>query len=685
MQSGRAENAPLHPRTFINHVQDIWVGIDVQGVPALMALSIVVGLGTGATAVLFIKAIERITQFSFEQGLPQFLAPLGPAWIVVVPILGALISGPIIAYWAMEARGHGVPEVMQAIVMQGGRIRPRVAAIKSVASAVCIGTGGSAGREGPIVQVGAALGSTAGQIFRLGTERTTTLVACGAAAGIAATFNAPIAGVIFAMEVILGEFSTHYFGMVVVSAVAASIVSREFLGATPAFAVPAHTLQSPWELPLYALLGVLAALIGWLFVGILYYLEDRFEQWHFPEALKPAVGAIPVGIIGFFYIQALGTGLNTIEATLSGNLPWLLLLLLLGAKLVATSFTLGSGNSGGIFSPALFMGAMLGSAFGQWAHTMFPSMTAGAGAYALVGMASVFAAAAHAPLTAFLIVFEMSGDYRMILPLMVTVGLSTLLSQYLRRYSIYTLKLAKRGIPLQRSRDVDVMRGVTVGEVMTQEPDVVYADMGLKELADAFTQTHHHGFPVIQRDDTFVGVVTIQDLERATTEGGVNEYTVGDITEHNPITAYPSDPLSKVLHYMSDRQVGRIPVIDPDDPTRLVGLLRRQNIVRAYRYAILRKMEEQQRQDNVRLGHLADTEILEITLQSGASAVGRRIKDLDLPAQGLITSIRRDDEVLIPHGETLLQPGDTVVALTRQEASENLYQALQGPDKRKSV
>lgn len=683
--SGRAQGALVRRRTLIDRLESLWTGIDIQGVPVLMAIAIVVGLGTGVTAVLFILGIEFITRVAFEQGLPQLLVPFGSVWIVLVPILGALISGPIIAYGAMEARGHGVPEVMQAIIMQGGRIRPRVAAVKSIASAVCIGTGGSAGREGPIVQVGAALGSTAAQLFNLDTERTTTLVACGAGAGIAATFNAPIAGVIFAMEVILGEFTTHYFGMVVVSAVAASIVSRGFLGATPAFAVPAYTLKSPWELPLYALLGILAALVGWLFVGVLYYLEDRFERRHFPEALKPAVGAIPVGIIGLFYFRALGTGLHTIEATLTGSLPWMLLLVLLGAKLVATSFTLGSGNSGGIFSPALFMGAMLGSAFGQWAHTLFPAVTANAGAYALVGMASVFAASAHAPLTAFLIVFEMSGDYRMILPLMVTVGLSTLLSQYLRRYSIYTLKLVKRGIPLERSRDVDVMRGVTVGEVMTQEPDVVYAGMSLKELADAFTQTHHHGFPVLNGEGAFIGVVTIQDLERATTEGDLQGRTVGDITERNPITATPSDPLSKVLHHMSDRQIGRIPVLDPDDPTRLVGLLRRQNIVRAYRYAILRKMEEQHRQVNMRLGHLTDTEIVEITLQSGDAAVGRRIRDLGLPAEALITSVRRGDEVLIPHGETLLQPQDTVVALTRQDTTETLYHTLKGVDEQRPV
>ena len=497
MLSSDSQSASVGAGTARGGLRHIWAHIDVHSTAILMSLAVGVGVGTALVAVLFIKAISVVTSFSFEQGMPQFLAFLGPAWIVLVPIIGGLIGGPIIARWAIEAKGHGVPEVLQAIILRGGRIRPRVALVKSIASTICIGTGGSAGREGPIVQVGAALGSTAAQLMKLGTERTITLVACGAAAGIAATFNAPIAGVVFAMEVILGEFTTQYFGTVVVAAVSASIVSRQFLGSNPAFTVPTYSLVSPGEIPFYAILGVLAALAGWAFVGILYFFEDRFDAWRLPAAWKPAVGAIGVGLTALLYPQALGTGLASIGQALQGALPWTLLLALVFAKLAATSFTLGSGNSGGIFSPSLFMGAMLGGAFGYWVHILFPAFTGSMGAYALVGMAAVFAASAHAPLTAFLIVFEMSGDYRMILPLMVTVGLSTLISQRMRRYSIYTWKLAKRDIPLERDRDVDIIRGLNVGEVMTFEPDVIDGQASLQELSDAMARTGHHGFPVI--------------------------------------------------------------------------------------------------------------------------------------------------------------------------------------------
>jgi CIC family chloride channel protein len=676
MLSGSTEPVPAAAKSVPGNLRRLFREVDVQSTAVLMFVAVLVGLGTGLAAVVFIRVIGWITHISFEQGLPQLLSPLGHAWVAVVPVIGALISGPIIAYWAIEAKGHGVPEVMQAIVMKGGRIRPRVALVKSIASSVCIGTGGSAGREGPIVQVGAALGSTVAQVFRLGPERTVTLVACGAAAGISATFNAPVAGVIFAMEVILGEFTTQYFGTVVVASVAASIVSHAFLGANPAFAVPSYALVSAWELVLYVGLGVLAALTGWAFVGILYYMEDRFDPWRIPNALKPAVGAVAVGLIGIVYPQSLGTGLSVIEKALQNSLPWNLLLILVFTKLIATSFTLGSGNSGGIFSPSLFMGAMLGGAFGSWSHHMFPAITASPGAYALVGMASVFAAAAHAPLTAFLIVFEMSGDYHLILPLILTVGLSTVLSQYLRGNSIYTLKLVKRGIPLERDRDVDVMRGLSVSEVMTQNPDVVRADMSLQGLADTFTRTRHHGFPVLDNHDSFAGVVTIEDLEQAMAQHSASSLAVDDIVRRDCVTVYPDDPLSKALRLMSERGVGRVPVVSRQNPERLVGLLRRGDIIRAYRYAVLRKLESQHRKESMQLGRLTDTEILEIPLAPGMAAVGRRIRDLHLPEQALITTIRRGEDIFIAHGETLLQPGDTVVILTKREAANDLRTTL---------
>ena len=330
----------------------------------VLLTSIIVGISTGFGAIAFIWLIDQFKKFFFgfiQGGLSIWLGGLA---VVLIPALGGLIAGPLINRFAREAKGHGVPEVMQAIALRGGRIRPQVVVVKALASAACIGSGGSAGREGPIVQIGSALGSVIGQVFRLSDDRIRNLVACGAAAGIAAVFNAPIAGTIFAMEVILGEFTTAYFGNVVICAVTASVVSRRFLGNSPAFAVPAYAMVSPWEILFYALLGLLAALTAWLFVNGLYWFEDVFDDWRFPDALKPAVGGLMLGGLAYFLPGVLGSGLEFIEQAINGNLVVSLMAILIFGKMLATDFTLGSGNSGGGFAPSLFVGAMLGGTFG---------------------------------------------------------------------------------------------------------------------------------------------------------------------------------------------------------------------------------------------------------------------------------------------------------------------------------
>jgi CIC family chloride channel protein len=634
----------------------------------LITTALIVGLGGGLGAVVFRWLINSFTHISFDV-MRGWLSFMGPAYVVIVPAIGGLFVGPMIFFFAREAKGHGVPEVMEAIALRGGRIRPIVVLIKSLASSLCIGTGGSVGREGPIVQIGSALGSTLGQLLKLSDERIRNLVACGAAAGIAATFNAPIAGVIFALEIILGEFSVSYFSTVVISSVTASVVGRIAFGNTAAFAAPPYSLVSPWELPLYVLLGGLAGLVAFVFVGALYWFEDLFDAWRFPEYVKPAAGGLLVGAIGFYFPHVFGVGYPAIGDALLDKLMLGTMGLLVLAKVLATSLTIGSGGSGGVFAPSLFIGAMAGGAFGNVVHQLLPNTTAVPGAYALVGMAAVFAGAAHAPITAIIILFEMTNDYRIILPLMLATVVSTLLSQRLRRENIYTLKLSRRGVRLEQGRDIDVMQGVLVGEAMTTNVDTVGADLPLIELDRAFHETHHHGFPVLDGNGGLFGVVTIQDLERARERGPIPGMYVRDIATRSVLTAYPDEPVWTALRRLGTRDVGRLPVVDRQNPQRLVGIIRRHDIVRAYKVGIRRKLEMQARTERFRLSKLADTEFIEIEILLQSPVAHQAVKELTLPEGCVLVSILRDNRVLIPHGDTRLAPGDRLTALVRLDCT----------------
>lgn len=650
----------------------------VQPPEALLAigLAVVAGAGVGGAYIAFHYLIQFFEDLGFVRGA-EWLKWLGRYYVILIPALGGLLVGPLVTFLAPEAKGHGVPEVMEAVALRGGRIRPIVAVVKSVASAITIGTGGSVGREGPIVQIGSALGSTLGQLLHLSDRRIRNLVACGAAGGIAATFNAPIAGVIFAVEVILGEIEVESLGNVVISAVTAAVLSRLVFGNSPAFPVPEYTLVSPWELFFYLGLGLLAALVGVAFVRLLYFSEDLFDRWRFPTYLKPAAGGLLLGVVGLAYPQVFGVGYNTLAQTLLGTTAIQLAAILILAKLVAASITLGSGASGGIFAPSLYMGAMLGAAFGGVVHSLFPAATAGSGAYAMVGMAAVFTAAARAPLTAILILFEMTDDYHIILPLMLACVISTLVARRLHQESIYTEKLVRRGIRLQRGRDIDVMQGITVGEVMETTPEWVSPDMSLRDLSDKFATSHHNGFPVLDEEGRLFGVVTLQDLERVTRQGqrppGAR---VRDIATTSLLVAYPDEALWVALKRMGVRDIGQLPVVSREDPNRLVGWIRGSDMVRAYNLAIARRVELQHRADRLRLGRVTGARFVELVVNHQGQVAGRQVKSLQLPKDCVLVSIQRGRGLVLPHGDTVLRPGDKVVALVDHNCMDRLYEAF---------
>jgi CIC family chloride channel protein len=671
-------------------------------ITVLFGTAILVGAGTGLGAVLFIKLIALIEELFFTRGATVF-SFLGRGLFIVVPFVGSLMAGPIITFFANEAKGHGVPEVMQAIALRGGRIRPRIVVAKIIASALCIGSGGSAGREGPIVQVGAALGSTIGQWLDLSETRIRNLVACGAAAGIAATFNAPIAGVVFAIEIILSEWRLGDMGSVVISAVTASTVARIFLGERPAFAIPNYGIQTPWEVLLYALLGVLSAVAAVYFIRLLYWLEDLFDKWRFPDALKPAVGGLLLGVVAFVYPSVLGllpvnggqlglplesniplifgSGFLVIEAALLGKLSFVLMVLLVLLKPLATSLTLGSGNSGGVFAPALFTGAVLGGAFGRIVEYFAPGGTGGVGAFAVVGMAAVFAGAARAPFTAILIVFEMTDDYRLIIPLMTGVIVSLLVAERLHRESIYTLKLVRRGIHLQHGRDLDVMETVRVDEVMVNQPVTVPVNLPVSFLAGEFVRTGRHGFAVISEDGSLFGMVSLADYRRAI-DGNpetADQLLVKDIATRDVVSVFPDETVGAALQRMAPRDISRLPVVSREDVHRLVGVVRRNDIVRAYDVGSMRREEARQYAEKTRLVNDARAQFFDSTLTPESRAAGKTVAELDLPRAAVLVSIRRGRNLMIPRGGTRLQAGDVVTLLCEKDYIEIARDALLKP------
>jgi len=545
-----------------------------------MLIAVFVGIIAGLGAVVFRKLIDLFHSIGFEGG-ESLLSGMGAYYIVLIPAAGGLIVGPLIYFFAREAKGHGVPEVMIAVAKNGGVIRARVALVKILASAITIGTGGSVGREGPIVQIGATFGSVVSQRLKLPKEWSRTLVACGAAGGISATFNAPIAGVFFALEVILGSFTTRYFSVVVVSSVVAAIVSHAFFPDIANLEVAQYGLNSPFEIPLYAVLGVFAALVGIGFIIVLYFFEDAFDRFKFPEWLKPALGGLGVGLFGLYSIDLMGVGYGALERAANGDILLGTAIIFLLLKALATSITIGSGGSGGVFAPSLFIGAMLGAAFGAIANQLFPGIAGPVGAYVLVGMASVFASTARAPITAVVILFELTRDYSIILPLMLAVVISTVVSQALYKESIYTKKMRRKGVEPPSDQPNDALEFVLVEEYMTRDFQSVSSSATEDALAIRFKESGQRGLVLLDEEGKLDGMVTVTDLERALRDGK-EDFCAGEIGAHRLITAFPDQSLSEALLQLGAEDVGRIPVVSRNDEKRLVGVLRRNDIIRAY-------------------------------------------------------------------------------------------------------
>ncbi|MFE0631156.1 chloride channel protein [Streptomyces sp. NPDC058864] len=540
----------------------------------VVALGLIVGLGAGLGAIAFRWLIQAFTRlFSGHQDYSAAgraahpnLPWLGPWFVLLAPVVGGLLYGPLVQRFAKEARGHGVPEVMYAVALRGGRIAPQVSVVKALASALCMGSGGSVGREGPIVQIGSALGSTLGGVLRVPENRMRMLVACGAAGGIAATFNAPLAGVFFAMELILRDFAVESFGVVVISSVTASVVGRAAFGDAAFLALPAFHVDHLVQYLLFAALGVVAGMVGLGFTRVLYLVEDACDwAWRGPEWLRPAAGGLLLGGVLLALPEMYGVGYPALENAVEGRYVIGFVLLLLVGKVLATSLTIGIGGSGGVFAPSLFIGAMTGTAFGILVHHLSPATGGHAGAYGLVGMGAAFAGAARAPITAVVVLFELTGEYSIILPMMLAIVVATLTSRALSRDSIYTLKLRRRGIDLDQAHRDSPFASVSAGHVMESPPTPLSTDMPLSQAADSLALSGHGALPVTDCDGQYHGVVTAravaEALAVARTDVSQSAATVRDLTEM-PQAVTDRTPLSAALHALITSDGTGLPVLE---------------------------------------------------------------------------------------------------------------------------
>jgi len=552
----------------------------VAGDNYVLLVAIVVGLVAGLGSASFIYSLAAVNAFFFGP-VARVLGVFGPSAVIFLPALGGLIVGPLIQRFAPEARGHGVPEVMAAVATRGGQIKGRVAVVKIVASALSIGSGGSAGQEGPMVQIGAATASAVGTRLGIAPGHMRTIVACGAAGGLAAVFNAPIGGAMFALEVITGEL-TPAFGAVILASVSATAVSRGLFGDYPSFRVPRYELVSNHELFFYVLFGLIAGLVSVAFIRTLYSLEDRFGGWTFPPVLKPAVGGLIVGITARFLPEVMGTGGESVQAATWGLMVPLVLVALVPLKILATSCTLASGGSGGVFGPSMYIGAMLGGAFGWIVHWLFPEWTAGSGAYALVGIGAMVGGTALAPLTAIILLFEMTDDYRIILPVMVATVVAIVVVRKMVGESIYTLKLRQQGIPYYAGVELQRVHALTVAAAMRADIPTVRASSGVLSAITAAAGKRAPVLPVVDEAGVLVGVVSLERLAAAAAADEPPASLSGLMHDARQTSIVASDRLETVLARLGETDVNALVVVASEEDRRPIGVVTRSDVMKIY-------------------------------------------------------------------------------------------------------
>ncbi len=545
-----------------------------------LLLATLVGIigGLGAVAFRLLINFFFFILVAFPRVVINGNHTMQQAVTVLSPTIGGLIVGALVYYLASEAKGHGVPEIIEAVNLKNGRMRIRVPFVKIIASAITIGSGGSAGREGPIAQIGGGFASVLAQKMKLSAEESKTMVVAGVSAGIAATFNAPLGGVLFGIEVIRRDLRSFSILPLVTASVIGTAIGDSILGQQPAFIFPLYDLKfTPVYIPILIIFGIIMAVLSFLWVRGFYKIEDLFERIPSSPIMVAGLGGLIVGLLELSYPEVNGISYAPIDAAFDLAIPINVLLILAIAKFLATSASIGSGGSGGVFAPTLFIGVMIGTAAGLILEAMgiylvpVPVM-------ALLGMAALFSGAAKAPLTAIIMTSEMTNDFQLILPLMFTVVTSWVVSSLLlKREDIYTLKLRKRGVKFTPS--IDTLEDILVRDIMIRNPLTVQAKDNVNSVLSLIRESGHTGYPVLDGEKLF-GIVTEHDINRP----GIDYETIEikDICCKQVMSISVDSSVSEAFIKMLEKRVNRLPVVHSSDSTKMVGWITRSDIMRAY-------------------------------------------------------------------------------------------------------
>ncbi|RME41357.1 MAG: chloride channel protein [Deltaproteobacteria bacterium] len=564
-----------------------------------IVLAVVIGLLAGFGNYLFRQTIELIHHFVVERGMDLFHVDIGQwqpqrLWLMLFPAVGGLLVVPLWILFEKDLKG-GFAGFLVRVNLGGAKLPLRPLFTRGLGAAITLGTGGSAGQEGPIAVIGGTIGSQFGKLFRMSGDRLKVLVACGAAAGVAATFNAPIAGVFFATEIVLlSSFELASFTSIVIASGMATVVSRALLGNISELTAPPYFVHSFWEFGLYLLLGGIIGALATGFIGLHFRIKDLVDAIPLPRLAKPVAGGLAVGAIGVVLPQVFGNGYEFMESVLHGEHVWWLLALLILAKAVATSITLSSGLPGGMFAPCLFLGAVAGGAFGHLAALVFPDAGLSPGAYALVGMGAFLSAATHAPMTAIFLLFEITDSYQVIIPIMLTCVIGTSIARHFRRDSLETVELTREGIDLEAGKERNIMKALRVGDVMAREVETVPENMTLGQFARFIASTRHTNFPLVNAAGEMTGIISVQDFMGAVFEPELMDLVVvKELATLDVITVTEDENLDQAMRKIGYRNIEQLPVVAPDNPRRLVGIISRKDIISAYNRALMsRQMEE---------------------------------------------------------------------------------------------